>query len=63
MFDIVRSWQRSQYRNAVASGHIGFDSSDYKSYPTLPIYMKGRPGGDSLELFYDFKFDTQGEPL
>jgi len=25
--------------------------------------MKGRPSGDSLELFYDFKFATEGEPM
>src|SRR5437870_4002727 len=30
--------------------------------PVATLYMKGRPSGDSLELFYDFKFGTEGEP-
>src|SRR5437868_14149026 len=33
-----------------------------QSYPVATLYMKGRPSGDSLELFYDFKFATEGEP-
>src|SRR5229473_1250205 len=30
--------------------------------PVATLYMKGRPRGDSLELFYDYKFGTEGEP-
>src|SRR5712664_32046 len=30
--------------------------------PIATLYMKGRPSGASLELFYDFKFATEGEP-
>jgi hypothetical protein len=30
--------------------------------PVATLYMKGRPSGDSLDLFYDFKFATEGEP-
>ena len=31
--------------------------------PSLPIYMKGRPSDVSLELFYDYKVGSKGEPL
>src|SRR6266516_1874287 len=30
--------------------------------PPATLYMKGRPRGVSLELFYDFKLETKGEP-
>src|SRR5258708_14691781 len=48
---------------AVATGSsIHAPSSLQEDDPVATLYMKGRPRCDSLELFYDFKFDTEGEP-
>ena len=30
--------------------------------PVATLYMKGRPSDDNLELLYDYKFATEGEP-
>src|SRR6266436_4256667 len=48
---------------AVATGSRDRNPGSWVSCdPVATLYMKGRPRGDSLELFYDFKFDTEGEP-
>src|SRR2546428_12643525 len=48
---------------AVATGSLDRDPrSCVRCDPVATLSMKGRPSGDSLELFYDFKFATEGEP-
>src|SRR5947208_16527248 len=59
---LIGSLMRSVPR-AVATG-LDFVrvSARVNDDPVATLYMKGRPSGDSLELFYDFKFATEGEP-